>query len=229
MDADEPERGADIFCPELGLDDAKGLQGDLLGLVELGASRRPQAHLQLAVIRTREDFATQLGSEQSDERESADESGEDDGLLAGQYAVEQRGIAGLESVEEADLMRGAVLKEPDGEDRQERRGEHVRGNHAEADGERKRKEQRAGRTLHKERRQEDGDDACHGEETRSGSLADGVAHSEGDGAAFLAFLLDGFDGHGGFIHEDAHGQGESAQGHEVDGLPAEPQAEYGDE
>ena len=41
--------------------------------------------------------------------------------------------------------------------------------------------------------------------------------------------MDGFDGDGGFVHEDAHGQGESAQGHEVDGLAAEPEAEHGEE
>ena len=41
--------------------------------------------------------------------------------------------------------------------------------------------------------------------------------------------MDGFDGHGGLVDEDADSQGESAQGHEVDGLSAGPQPEHGDE
>ena len=121
VDADEPERGADILGAEFGLDEAEGLQGDLLRLVELGAGRRTQAYLELAVVGAREDFAAQLGAEQGDERDSAEESGQGEGLLAGKHAVEQRGIARLKAVEEAHRMGAAVLQEPDGEDGQQRR------------------------------------------------------------------------------------------------------------
>ena len=117
VDADESERGADVIGAEFRLDEAEGLQGDLLGLVELSTGRRTQAYLELAVVGAREDLAAKLGAEQGDERDPAEESGHDEGLLTGEHAVEQRGIARLKAVEKADLMGAAVLQEPDREDR----------------------------------------------------------------------------------------------------------------
>ena len=43
--ADKAEGGADVLRTELQLDDLQGAQGDLLGLVELGAGGSAQAHL----------------------------------------------------------------------------------------------------------------------------------------------------------------------------------------
>ena len=39
--------------------------------------------------------------------------------------------------------------------------------------------------------------------------------------------VDVLDGHGRLVHQDADGQGQSAQGHQVDRLPAEPQGHHG--
>ena len=36
----------------------------------------------------------------------------------------------------------------------------------------------------------------------------------------LEVALDVLDGHGGVVHQDAHREGETAQGHDVDGLAA---------
>ena len=126
-------------------------------------------------------------------------------------------------------MRAFVLEQPDREDGQQGRREHVGGDHAEADRKGQGEEECLGRAFHEQRGQEDGHDARHGQETRTSGGRDRIADGPRDGSPLLALLLDGFDGDSGFVHEDADRQGEAAQGHEVDGLPAEPEAEEGDE
>ena len=227
--ADEAEGGADVLRAEFLLDDVQGAQGDLFGLVELGPGGGAQADLQLAVIGRREDLASELGSEDSDERRGERDPAEHDDGFAREHAVQDGLIAGFDLGEEARGVRAFVLEQPDGEDGQQGRREGVGGDHAEADREGEGEEERLGGAFHEQRGQEDGHDARHREEAGAGGGGDGVAHGPGDGTTFFALLLDGFDGDGGFVHEDADRQGEAAQGHEVDGLAAEPEAEQGDE
>ena len=108
--ADEAEGGADVLCAEFLLDDFQGAQGDLLGLIELGAGRSAQADLQLAIIGRREDLASELGSEHGDEGRREGDAAEHDDGLAREHGNQDGFIAGLDLGEEARGVRAFVLQ-----------------------------------------------------------------------------------------------------------------------
>ncbi len=105
-------------------------------------------------------------------------------------------------------------------------GEDVGGDHREDDGLGERDEEVAGDTAEKEHRQEDDADAEGGDEGGDsdlrGSFEDGVVQR----VALFEVALDVLDGDGGVVDEDADGESETAEGHDVDGLAE--QAEHDD-
>ena len=133
MDADEPEGGRDVGRAEFLLDDVQGPQGDLFRAVELGARRRPQAHLQLTVVGGREDLASELRADAYDEEHGERHGGDDDQGPAGHDALEDGFVARLDAGEEARGVHAFVLEQPDRQDGKEGGGQRIRGEHAEAD------------------------------------------------------------------------------------------------
>jgi hypothetical protein len=78
---------------------------------------------------------------------------------------------------------------------------------------------------HEERREEDGEYRQHREETGHGGFAGRVDDGAGAAEAFGHVGMDVFDFDGGFIDEHADGEGEAAEGHDIQGLAKGPEAD----
>jgi len=77
--------------------------------------------------------------------------------------------------------------------------------------------------LHEERRGEHRQHAEHGEQARHGGFRVATAHGNRDRTRFPHLRVNVFDFDGGFIDEDADGEGQAAERHEIDRLSGEPQ------
>ena len=119
--------------------------------------------------------------------------------------------------------QGMVAEEPGREHRHERARQQVGGDHREADRKRQRDEQRLRRPLHEERRQEHREDAKHRQEPRDRRVQVPLTHGRGDRAGPFHLVVDVLDLDGRLVDQDADGQRQAAEGHEVDRLAREPQ------
>ena len=129
---------------------------------------------------------------------------------------------------QAGGLRSPVLRsaqQPHAQHRHQRAGEHEAGDHRETHGQRERREERLGCALHEERGDEHGEHAEHREETRGGGLDRGIEHGAAKWTAAREMSMDVLNRHGRLIHEDADGQRETAERHQIDVLPAHPQRE----
>jgi hypothetical protein len=110
------------------------------------------------------------------------------------------------------------LEQVHGQGRDQGSRQDERGDHREDHGLGHRHEQEARHALEHEHRHEDDADAEQGDEGRRhdllGAVEDGLAHA----LAVLQVPVDVLDGHRGVVDQDADGQGQAAQGHDVQRL-----------
>ena len=98
----------------------------------------------------------------------------------------------------------------------QRAGKNIGGKHGEHDCFRQRNEKIARHPIEKEHGQEDDADAQRRDQGRYSNLRGAIEDRVVQLVAVFEEALDILDGDGGVIHQDADGQGESAQGHSVD-------------
>src|SRR5881398_519391 len=84
-------------------------------------------------------------------------------------------------------------------------------------------EEVAGDAAQEEHRQEDDADAQRGHERRHRDLLGAVQDGLDDGLAHVEVAVDVLDLHGGVVHEDADGEREPTERHDVDGLAEQAQ------
>ena len=124
------------------------------------------------------------------------------------------------------MFAGRVFAEqPHAQHRHERARQKIRRHHRKTHGHRQRRKQRTRCTGHEKRGRENREHAEHCEQSRHRSLQRGIVGRAGHGCAAMQMRVDVFDGHRRFVHEDAHSERESAERHEMDALPRDPQRE----
>jgi hypothetical protein len=96
---------------------------------------------------------------------------------------------------------------------------------AKADRERQRHEERLGRADHEKGRDEHRQDAQHRQQPRQRGLARAVERGAGQRLAARQVRVDVFHRDRGFIDQDADGQRQAAERHQVDVLAGDPQRE----
>ena len=121
----------------------------------------------------------------------------------------------------------ALFHQPRGEDRDQSAGQQVGRDHRKRDCERERHKELTAHADHEERRNEDGQNAEHGEQARHGRARAGLDDGAGAGDAGQHLRVNVLDLHGRFVHQNADGEGESAERHDVDGLTGGPQEDHG--
>jgi hypothetical protein len=97
-------------------------------------------------------------------------------------------------------------------------GEQVAGQHGEDDGFGERHEEVARDAAQEEHGHEDDADGERGDEGGNGDLGGAVEDGLLDLLAGLEIAVDVFDFDGGVVDQDADGEGQAAEGHDVDGL-----------
>ena len=117
--------------------------------------------------------------------------------------------------------------QPDIEHRHKRAGQQVGSNHGEPYRQRQRNKQCAGHTDHQERGNKHGQDGKHRQESGNDRLPSRFQHRQRHVIRQLQIAVNIFDLDHGLVDQDADGQGEPAQGHDVDGLIGQPQADDG--
>ena len=228
MHADEAHADGDFVGAGFLTDDRQRAQSDLLGGFKSCRGGGTQAELKLPGVDLREDLRADEGKQDADGEDDATEVSGDEDVT--------RGERGKENPAQCGFACGFGFRfgtwfgvPPNVQDRHQRAGEQIRGDHAEADGERQWQEERFGGAGHEEARHEDGENAEHGKRARADGFFGGVQHQPGKrtAAALFHVAMDVFDFDGGLIHQDADGEREAAQGHEIDGVTTDPQREHG--
>ena len=205
--------------------------GQARGLLDAGARLRPQVEGELSTVGIREEVLAQSRREQergcTDGQEHRDE---DD--AAGYQECEQSPVAEANPLEPAfeRLLRAGqrISRRRRALDRRRQQVPRDRGHqrprqevgreHREDHRLRQRDEQVAGDPAQQEHRQEHDADAQRGHEGGHGDLLGAVQNGLEDRLAQVQIAVDVLDLHGGVVHEDADGEGEAAERHDVDGL-----------
>jgi hypothetical protein len=122
----------------------------------------------------------------------------------------------------ADFASGRVvillLEQIHGHGRHQRAREHVGGEHGEDDRLGQRDEEVARDAAEEEHGQEDDADAKRGDQRGNGDLRGAFEDGLVEFVALFEVALDVLDGDGGVVDQDADGEREAAEGHDVDGL-----------
>ena len=125
-------------------------------------------------------------------------------------------------------VRGGLLvaaEEPHAEHGDERAGEEKRRDHRKSDSEGERGEEGFRGADHEERGDKNGDDAQHREEAREGGFAGGFEGGAGEGSAAGEVGVDVFHSDRRFVDENADGEREAGERHEVEALAGDPEGE----
>src|SRR5579875_159319 len=226
--ADVTDADLNVLLADIGGDEVKNLPGYLLGLFEAGPCRRLDAKLEAGGIPGRENLASQGHVQQS--RRQTDKGEDDDYENApGHERDEQALIVNAQTPHEIQLGMRAVmrLEQPGRHHRHEGARQDVRAEHGQTDGHRQRHEKRPGYPHHEKGRHEDGDDRKHGQEPGYDHLDGGVENRLVEGDALGQVAVNVLDHHGSLVDQDAHRQGQTAQGHDVGRSPADPQPDDG--
>ena len=123
----------------------------------------------------------------------------------------------------------SCAQHPGAQHRHQRAGEHVGGNHREADGERQRDKELSPHARHEQGRDEHGQHTQHRQQPRRDRLLAGIENRARFRHARGQMRMDILDLHGGFVDEDAHRKRQSPERHDIDGLAGHPQADHGGE
>ena len=164
-----------------------------LGLLIPGAVRRPHPELEPPGVDPGEDLQAERSSHQHDHRERAGEVSRHDhpapthdgARRPGRSASRPRSNRESPALFPRSAEMVMVAQQPGRQDRHERAGEEIRSDHGEADGQRQRDEERLGRSLHEERRNEDRQHAEHRQQPGDGRLLVAAPDRAGDGATCL--------------------------------------------
>ena len=103
-------------------------------------------------------------------------------------------------------------------------GQQVGRDHREAHRQRQRHEQLAGCPAHEERGHEHRQHAQHRQQPRHGGQTVPLANRPRHGSVLAQLDVDVLDLDGGLVHENADRQGQATQRHQIDRMPADPQA-----
>ena len=174
-----------------------------------------------------EDLQTQASSDADDDDRGQSQIGRQDHPPPADDTSESPAVGVDRPLEQGSPTcshgQGMVAEEPGREHRHERARQQVGGDHREPDRKRQRDEQRLRRPLHEERRQEHREDAKHRQEPRDRRVQVPLTHGRGDRAGPFHLVVDVLDLDGRLVDQDADGQRQAAEGHEVDRLAREPQ------
>ena len=116
-----------------------------------------------------------------------------------------------------------------GHGRNDGAGPHIGGEHGEADGFGERDEQKSCNTREEEHWDENDADAESGNERGHGDLLGAIQNGLNGVLAHGEVAVDVFDFDGGVVHENADGEGEAAEGHDVDGFAERAEEKNADE
>ena len=206
------------------VDHLQDLDRGLPGQLVLGTGRGPETEHELAGIDLRKQFVADLPAHEPENQSAAGQvSGHRDPAELGN-PLDEAPEGRQDAVEERDLVRvvPSVPQQPDREHGDQRAGEQVRGDHREAHGQRQRHEQRADGLLHDERGNEHRQHAEHGQEAGRGRGRAGPPRRPGHGVRMEHLGMGVFNRDHGLVHEDADGQGQPAQRHDVERVAREP-------
>src|SRR3984893_10206148 len=119
-----------------------------------------------------------------------------------------------------------IAQHPDRQHRHKGTGEQIRSHHREADSQGQRYEQVVRSAGHEEGRNEHRQNAEHGDEPGQRRLGRGLARGTGKAAAISKTGVDVLDGDCRLVDQDADGQRQPAQGHDIDGLTRYPERRH---
>ena len=228
-DADEIAGDLDVLRADLAVDDVEGAQHLALGLFDARAGGGAQADAQNGRFDIGEDFGADARQEDYEQGGGSGEIEEYERPAEMQDGGEVAIVEPAQEAEEAFALFAAMafFHQPRGEDGHQAAGEQVGRDHGERYGERERHEELAADADHEERRYEDGQNAEHGEQARHGGAAARFDDGAGSRDAGQHLGVNVFDFDGGLVHQDADGEGQSAERHDVDGLAGGPEEDHG--
>src|SRR5262249_35204213 len=206
-------------------------------LLDAGARLGAEVEDELSVVAGGEEVLAEPWHEEPS-GEAGHEEERDESRLAGEEALKEAAVGGghlrkaaLEAgLEEREGIAGGRrlsvrvrAQEIHSEGGHQRAGKDVGGEHGEHHRLRQRHEQIARHAAQEEHGQKHDADAESGDEGGHGDLGRALEDGGTQLAPLLEVALDVLDGNGGVVDQDAHGEGEAAQGHDVDGLAQEAQ------
>ena len=213
------------------------------GFFDAGAGLGADVQDEGAVVAVGKEVLAEEGNQQRRcSRQASRKSGDeepacvDELLRSDSYAERTRFKAALEAALEAGegilRERGVMvvrLEQVHGQRRHQGSRQDVGGEHGEDDGFGQRHEEVTRHAGEEEHRQEDDADAERGDERGDGDLGGAFEDGFAQVVAFFEVALDVLDGDGGVVHQDADGEREAAEGHDVDGLADEAEDDDGAE
>ncbi len=201
------------------------------GLLDAGSGLGADVQDEGAVVGGGEEVLAE--ERDQEQRDQAGEQEERDEELAGfDQLGEKRFVGGADAFEAAleaaleageDVLReGCVvvygLEQIHGHGGHQRSGQDVGGKHGEDDGFGEGHEEIAGNAGEEEHGEKHDADGEGGDEGGHGDLRGAVEDGFAELVALFEIAIDIFDLDGGVVDEDADGEGETAEGHDVDGL-----------
>ena len=227
--ADHVVQGLDFGRPDDLADFRLNLEHPLFRGFQPGADRGSVMQLDDADIGGGEEIRAsdggdpEAGGEQAGEAEQHEAAGT-------QAEGEHVGVAMLEPVKPAFKQRDrpvrlggfamrVIAQHHPRHRRQDGEAEHVGGEHRQHHGDAERDEQEARRTGEQENREEDDANGEGGDGERGDHFAAAIENGHRERFAHRLVAVDVFDGDGGVVHQQADGQCQPAERHQIDRLP----------
>ena len=240
--ADVIDDGSHLGAGNLVADDVFDLVAEACGVFDAGAGVGAHVQLELATVDSGEEVLPEPRVEGDDgtepERDDAEEERHAEAQAEAEHAVvpvayffevvlegdleaDERVAAGLGLIDAIVLMAFEEVLGHGGDDGAR---EEVRGHHGEDDGFGERHEEVAGYASEEEHGDEDDADGEGGDEGGDSDLRGSGEDGVFDFLTLFEIAIDVFDLDGSVVDEDADGECEAAEGHDVDGLARAPTA-----
>ncbi len=185
--------------------------------------------LQLAGIHDRKNLGAERAADQDNDCAAEDEIGKHDGVPPFHDGAREPIVPGTQPVEGGFLrlaVRARIAQHPDRQHRHKGTGKQIRPYHREADSQGQRYEQVVRSAGHEEGRNEHRQNAEHGDEPGQRRLGRGLARGTSKAAAIRKTGVDVLDGDCRLVDQDADGQRQPTQGHDVDCLTRYPERRH---
>ena len=232
---DHVELAGGDLAPDGGLDEV-GQPGRLL---DPRAGRRPQVQSELAAVGVRKEVLAEPRHQQEGGQAGDEEHRDEDDpplhqpreqpAVGEPHPLEppvERLLAARERIARGRLALDGRGQQVHGQRRHQRARQQVRGEHRENHRLRERHEEVAGGPAQQEHRQEHDADAERGDQRRHRDLLGAVQDGLPDRFAHVEVAVDVLDLHGGVVHQDADGECQPAERHDVDGLAEQAQRDH---
>ena len=223
-DTHEVAGDLDVFGSDVAADDVERLKHFALGFLDARSSGSAQADAQKRSV----DVGENLGSDSRDQNcqqgRRCGEIDQDERPTETQNGAEIPHVKRAQGSEKPFPLLAAMtlLHQPRGEDRNQSAGQKVRSDHRKRNCQGEWHKELTPHADHKERGNEDGQNAEHGQQTRHGSARTRIDHGAGAGDAGQHARVNVLDLHGGLVHQNADRKRESAESHDVDALTGGP-------